>query len=410
VLARDCCWLAAPGLVLPSRSAPGARRRTHPRAQRAPVEVGARQARGSRHRDHPGGPLLQGPGAADLCQGGSLTLTRIIPNGFARERRRFDRRIRRPPNSSIARATRRPKFVTTSATRWNQKARSESRRRREARRPTSSRPEADLAKARIEVQKGTAPQRHRRAEERGPAAAIAARHVESLNKSNAFHGQFPTAPLCAFSNCSATAKRWLWKRTQGNIAKMQVRAPLAGMVAHQTVYRNSSWATRRRATSFTGIRLCSAFSIHRNVGHLHGGATRRRRSRGRLPRHCLPGCLSGSLTPGAFESASPVASSAFGSPIKTFTRRCSKLDKTDPHLMPDLSGRAGNRSARRGQMERAREARPVLGGGGRGVLAALGGAAAGVNHLSHVASRRHAAGGAGAAERFSGDRPLPGRA
>ena len=37
---------------------------------------------------------------------------------------------------------------------------------------------------------------------------------------------------------------------------------------------------------------------------------------------------------GAF--ASPVASSALGSPIKTFTA-VFKLDKTDPHLMPDLS-------------------------------------------------------------------------
>jgi hypothetical protein len=40
--------------------------------------------------------------------------------------------------------------------------------------------------------------------------------------------------------------------------------------------------------------------------------------------------------PAHFESASPVASSALGSPIKTFTA-VFKLDKTDPHLMPDLS-------------------------------------------------------------------------
>ena len=35
-------------------------------------------------------------------------------------------------------------------------------------------------------------------------------------------------------------------------------------------------------------------------------------------------------------SASPVASSALGSPIKTFTARF-RLDKSDPHLLPDLS-------------------------------------------------------------------------
>ena len=40
--------------------------------------------------------------------------------------------------------------------------------------------------------------------------------------------------------------------------------------------------------------------------------------------------------PAHFEFASPMAASALGSPIKTFTA-VFKLDKTDPRLMPDLS-------------------------------------------------------------------------
>jgi hypothetical protein len=40
--------------------------------------------------------------------------------------------------------------------------------------------------------------------------------------------------------------------------------------------------------------------------------------------------------PAHFEFASPVASSAFGSPIKSFTA-VFKLDKSDAHFMPDLS-------------------------------------------------------------------------
>ena len=35
-------------------------------------------------------------------------------------------------------------------------------------------------------------------------------------------------------------------------------------------------------------------------------------------------------------TASPAASSALGSPIKTFAARF-RLDKSDPHLLPDLS-------------------------------------------------------------------------
>jgi hypothetical protein len=42
------------------------------------------------------------------------------------------------------------------------------------------------------------------------------------------------------------------------------------------------------------------------------------------------------FVPGHFDSASPMAASALGSPIKTFTA-VFKLDRTEPRLMPDLS-------------------------------------------------------------------------
>jgi hypothetical protein len=40
--------------------------------------------------------------------------------------------------------------------------------------------------------------------------------------------------------------------------------------------------------------------------------------------------------PAHFESASPIATSALGTPIKTFSA-VFKLDRVDPRLMPDLS-------------------------------------------------------------------------
>ena len=42
------------------------------------------------------------------------------------------------------------------------------------------------------------------------------------------------------------------------------------------------------------------------------------------------------VLPGHFEFASPIAVSAMGSPIKTFTA-IFKLDRIDPRVMPDLS-------------------------------------------------------------------------
>ena len=42
------------------------------------------------------------------------------------------------------------------------------------------------------------------------------------------------------------------------------------------------------------------------------------------------------VLPAHFEFASPVASAGLNSPIKTFTA-VFRIDKTDPHLLPDLS-------------------------------------------------------------------------
>ena len=42
------------------------------------------------------------------------------------------------------------------------------------------------------------------------------------------------------------------------------------------------------------------------------------------------------MLPAHLETSSPVASSALGSPIKTFIALF-KLDKTDPRILPDLS-------------------------------------------------------------------------
>ena len=48
--------------------------------------------------------------------------------------------------------------------------------------------------------------------------------------------------------------------------------------------------------------------------------------------------------PARFVSASPVAASALGSPIKTFAARF-RIEKSDPHLLPDLSAAVVIRAA-----------------------------------------------------------------
>ena len=121
------------------------------------------------------------------------------------------------------------------------------------------------------------------------------------------------------------------------MAKLEIHAPLAGMVAHQNLYRNNSMGHAQEGDQlYRGQPLVSIFDptemlVRCAVGEPDGAAL-------------VPGTKAtvyldaypDLALPAHFEFASPVAASALGSPIKTFTA-VFKLDKSDPHLMPDLS-------------------------------------------------------------------------
>jgi multidrug resistance efflux pump len=195
--------------------------------------------------------------------------------------------------------------------------------------------EADLAKARIEVQKGPllsaidGLKNEVRAE-------IAAKHVESLQRSNAFLDRSDGAAL-RILELQRDRQKVALERAQSNIAKMQVRAPLAGLVAHQNVYRNSSIGHPQEGDQlYRNQALVSIFDpsemlVNCMVGEPDGSALVAG-SRATVYLDAYPDLS----FPAHFEFSSPVASSALGSSIKTFTA-VFKLDKTDPHLMPDLS-------------------------------------------------------------------------
>jgi multidrug resistance efflux pump len=109
------------------------------------------------------------------------------------------------------------------------------------------------------------------------------------------------------------------------------------MVAHQNVYRGNSMGHAQEGDQlYRGQALVSIFDpssmlVRCSVGEPDGAAltpgTRAKVYFDAYPDLSLPA---------HFESASPMASSALGSPVKTFSA-VFKLDKTDPRLMPDLS-------------------------------------------------------------------------
>ena len=168
-------------------------------------------------------------------QGGSLTLTLIIPNGS---------RVKEGDLIAEFDAAQQQDSARDAQARFDDlghqvdQKRAQNRANAEKRAAELKQAEADLAKARIEVKKG--PLLSAIAALKDEArAVIAARHVESLNKSNAFHDKSDGAAL-RILELQRDRQKVALERTQDNIAKMQVRAPLAGMVAHQNVYRNSS--------------------------------------------------------------------------------------------------------------------------------------------------------------------------
>ena len=195
--------------------------------------------------------------------------------------------------------------------------------------------EADLAKAEIELQKGPVLSDIdlKKTQER---ANISRTHVDSLKKSMAAHDRSDAASL-KILELQRDRQKVMLERTQANMAKLELHAPLAGMVAHQSLYRNNSLGKPQEGDQFfRGQPIVSIFDpsemlVRCAVGEPDGGVL-------------VPGAKAtvyfdaypDVVLPATFEFASPVASSAIGSPIKSFTA-VFKLDKTDSHLMPDLS-------------------------------------------------------------------------
>jgi multidrug efflux pump subunit AcrA (membrane-fusion protein) len=195
--------------------------------------------------------------------------------------------------------------------------------------------EADLAKAEIELQKGPVLS-DIDIQKNKVKADIARVHVESLTKSNAAHDRSDAAAL-RILELQRDRQKVMLQRTQANLAKLELHTTQAGMVAHQSLYRNNSMGKPQEGDQFfRGQPIVSIFDpsemqVRCAVGEPDGAAL-------------VPGAKATVYfdaypdlkLPAHFEFASPVASSAIGSPIKTFTA-VFKLDKTDPHLMPDLS-------------------------------------------------------------------------
>lgn len=195
--------------------------------------------------------------------------------------------------------------------------------------------QADLKKAGIETRKGPVLSAIEQ-EKNQIKVADAREHVASLQRSNQAHDAAEQAELRILELQRDRQKVAVQRQTR-NSEKLLVKSPIRGMVALQNVWRNNSLGHAEEGDQlWPGSPLLrvfdpSAMNVEVSVGEPDGAV----------------------LVPGAkaivhldafpdlkfsahYSSASPVATSALGMSVKTFTARF-RLDQSDPHLLPDLS-------------------------------------------------------------------------
>jgi HlyD family secretion protein len=267
-----------------------------------------------------------------FSQGGPMTLTKLIPNGS---------KVKAGDLIAIFDSTQQIDLARDAQAKFDdlghqvEQKRAQNRADAEKRVSDLRQAEADLAKAGIELQKGPVLSEIDRlkADVRIQSART---HVDSLTKSNAAHDKSDEASL-RILELQRDRQKVMLERTQSNMAKLELHAPLAGMVAHQNLWRNNSMGHAQEGDQlYRGQPIVSIFDptemlVRCAVGEPDGAAL-------------VPGSKAvvyfdaypELAIPAHFEFASPVASSALGSPIKSFTA-VFKLDRSDSHLMPDLS-------------------------------------------------------------------------
>jgi multidrug resistance efflux pump len=196
--------------------------------------------------------------------------------------------------------------------------------------------EADLATAQIELRKGPVLSEIQRLtnEEK---ARIAALHVESLKKSSVLHDKADLAAL-RILELQRDRQKVAMERAQTNVQRLEVKAPLSGMVAMENIWRgnNSMGHAQEGDQLYRGNALVSIFDptemmVKCSVGEPDIAAIAPG-SRATVYLDAYPDLA----LPAHLEFASPVASSALMSPIKTFTA-VFKIDRGDARLLPDLS-------------------------------------------------------------------------
>ena len=195
--------------------------------------------------------------------------------------------------------------------------------------------QADLAKARLELRKGpllSEIDRLKYESQLGNAQA----HAASLEKSGRLRDQAAVADL-KILELQRDRQKVALERAQANADKLQLRAPIAGMVAQEVIWKRDGPGRPQEGDQlYTGQPLLRIFSSGRmevllTIGEPDGAALAPG-SQALVRLDAYPD----RVFRAHFDSASPVASALLDSPVRTFTARF-RIDDQDARLLPDLS-------------------------------------------------------------------------
>jgi multidrug resistance efflux pump len=195
--------------------------------------------------------------------------------------------------------------------------------------------QADLKKAEIDIQKG--PVLSDLDQQKNAVKLEDARaHIASLQRSNRFHEQAEAADL-RILELQRDRQKLTVERQKENAALLTLRSTISGMGALANTWRGNSMGHAHEGdTLFSGEDLLQVFDPSTMVVLVSvaepDGAILKPGSKATIHLDAFP---DQNFT-AHFDSASPVATSGFGSSVKSFTARF-VLDQTDPRLLPDLS-------------------------------------------------------------------------
>lgn len=265
-------------------------------------------------------------------QGGRLTITKILASGTRVE-----------PGEVLAEFDRTQQFDSARDAQAKlddlnhqiDQRKAENRANAESRASEYQTAEADLAKARLQLKRDETISEIERLKNAEKARAALAR-LDSLKVSSGFRSQADAAAL-RILELKRDRQGVALKRADTNVGRLVVKAPHSGMVALESVWRGDSRGPAQEGDQvYPGQSLLRLFDpsemeVHASVGE-PDGAVLKQSARAIVRLDAYPGLVFNAR----FLSASPVAASDLGSPIKRFAARF-LIESTDTRLLPDLS-------------------------------------------------------------------------